>query len=37
VREIQISVNALNWQLSDMEIEHLKSKSKATPQNPEHK
>lgn len=37
VREIQISVNALNWQLSDMEIEHSKGKSKATPQNPEHK
>jgi hypothetical protein len=24
IREIQISVNALNWQLSDMEIEHAK-------------
>ena len=31
VREIQVSVNALNWQLSDMEIEYSKKKSKHTP------
>lgn len=30
VREIQISVNALNWQLSDLEIEYSKSS------NPKH-
>lgn len=32
VREIQVSVNALNWQLSDMEIEYSKKKKlKHTP------
>ncbi len=32
VREIQVSVNALNWQLSDMEIEYSKASKPKTGQ-----